>query len=88
MLYAVEEVHAKEAGNQCGEHEHDADGGHGLHHGVSVVVDDAGVGVHCGVEDVGVDVSGLAGLVHLDGHVLNEVGVQLIDGQLELELGE
>lgn len=32
VLYAVEQVHAKETSYQCGEHEYYADRGHGLHH--------------------------------------------------------
>ena len=59
-----------------------------LHDGAHVVVDDAGIGFHGGVENVGVNIGGFTGLVHLDGNVFNQVGVEFVDGQFELELGK
>ena len=87
-FHAVHEVHAEEAGYECGEHEDNADAGEHLHDGAHVVVDDVGVCVHRGVEDVGVDVGGLASLTHLNANVLYHVSVKFVDGQFELELGE
>ena len=88
MFQAVDEVHAEEAGDQCRHHEEHADERERLHHRRHIVVDDVGVGVHGGFEDVGVDASHLARLVHLDAYVLDEVGVEFVDGQLELQLRE
>ena len=85
VLHAVDEVHAEEAGHEGGEHEHNRHRGEGTHHGVHVVVDDARVGVHGRLEDVAVDVRRLAGLTHLDVYVFYQVGVQLVDLQLEFQ---
>ena len=88
VLHAVDEVHAEERRDQGGEHHDDTHGGERTHHGVHVVVDDTGVGVHRRFEDVGIDAGGLARLAHLDVDVLDEVGVELIDLELELQFGQ
>ena len=46
VFHTVYEVHSKEAGDERGEHQDDADRGERTHHGVHIVVDDARVGVH------------------------------------------
>ena len=86
ILHSVDYVHTQQAGYQCGEHEYDADAGEHLHHSAHVVVDDVGVCVHGGIEDVGVDVGGLTRLAHLNVDVLNHVGIQFVDGKFELQL--
>ncbi len=83
-FHTVHEVHTKETGDERGEHEDNADAGEHLHHLTHVVVDEVGIGVHRGVEDVGVDVCCLARLAHLDTHVLYHICVQFVNGQLEL----
>lgn len=88
LFHAVYQVHAEEAGNECGEHEDNADAGEHLHDGTHVVVDDIGVSIHRGVEDVGVDIGRLSCLAHLNAHVLYHVCIEFVDGQFELELGE
>ena len=87
-FHAVDEVHAEEAGYECGEHEYDVDAGEHLHDGVHVVVDEIGIGVHRGVEDVCVDVCGFACLTHFDAYVFYHVGVQFVDGEFEFQFGE
>ena len=85
FLDAVDEVHAEERGYQRGEHHDDGDRRERSDDGVHVVVDNALIGVHRRLQDVAVDVGGLAGLCHLDVHVLNEVGVQFVNLQFELQ---
>ncbi len=87
-FHAVDEIHAEETGDEGREHEDDADAGEHLHDGAHVVVDDVGIGVHRGVENVGIDVGGLACLAHLDADVFYHVCVEFVDGQFELQLGE
>ena len=88
MLHAVDEVHAEEAGYERREHQDNADACEHLHDRTHVVVNQVGVGVHRGVEDVRVDVRCLASLAHLDADVFYHVCVELVDGQFELELRE
>ena len=78
-LHAVDEVHTEHRGDERRNHQDDGDRRERTHHGVHVVVDDAGVGVHGRLEDVRVDGGGLAGLRHLNVYVLDKVVVQLID---------
>ena len=78
-LHAVDEVHTEERGNERREHDNHVERREQTHHTVHVVVDDIGIGVHRRVENVGVDVGGLTGLLHLDVHVLDEFGVKFID---------
>ena len=85
-FHTVQEVHAEEAGNQCGKHEDDAHRGHRLHRLRHVVVDDAGVGLHGGIENVRIDARCLACLTHLDVHVFNQVGIKFVDRKLHLQL--
>ena len=85
IFHSVDEVHAEEAGYQSGEHEYDTDTGEHLHHSTHVVVDDVGIGIHGGVEDVGIDVGGLPCLTHLDVYVLYHVCIQFVDGEFELQ---
>ena len=87
-FHAVDEIHSEDARDECGEHEDDGNARHLFHDARHVVVDDAGVGFHCGVKDVGVDVGGFSCLVHLNRDVFDEVGVQFIDGQFELQFGK
>lgn len=85
ILNARDKVHTEDTGHQRGEHENDAHTRHLFHGARHVVVDDAGVGFHCRVENVGVDIGGFACLVHLDGDVFDKVGVEFVDGQFEFE---
>ena len=85
LFHSADEVHAEEACDECGEHEYDGYGGEHFHDSRHVVVDDVGVGVHCGVEDGVVDGGHLARLAHLDVDVLDHVGVEFVDGEFELE---
>ena len=55
------------------------------HQARHIVVDDVGIGFHRRVEDVGVDIRCLPRLVHLNGDVFNEVGIEFIDRQFELQ---
>ena len=86
LLHAVDQVHAKERGNERGEHHDNGDAGERTHHCVHIVVDDAAIGVHRRFQDVGVDAGRFACLRHLDVDVLDKVGVQLVNLQLELQL--
>ena len=45
-LHAVDEVHTEHRGDERRNHQDDGDRCERTHHGVHVVVDDAGVGVH------------------------------------------
>ncbi len=85
VLQAIGDVHAIQRGDERGRHHDDGDRGERTHHRVHVVVDDARVGVHRRLQDVGVDAGGLSGLRHLDIDILNEVGVELVHLQLELQ---
>ena len=51
-----------------------------------IVVDDTLIGVHRRLKNVGVDAGGLTSLGHLNIYVLNEVGVEFVNLQLELQL--
>ena len=88
MFHSVDEIHSEKAGDECGEHEDDGDGGECPHRRVHVVVDDAGVCVHRGFKDIGVDRRGFACLRHLDVDVFDKVCVEFVYLQLELELCE
>ena len=86
ILHTVDQIHTKHRGDERRYHHDNRHRGEGTHHRVHVVVDDAAVGVHRRLKDVGVDGGGLSGLRHLDVDVLDEVGVQLVNLQLELQL--
>ena len=86
MFHAVYQVHTEQTGNQRGEHQDNADAGEHFHDAAYIIINNTGVSVHCRVKDVVIDVTGLAGLTHLDIDVLDHVGIQLIDGQFELQL--
>ena len=88
LFHTIDEVHSKERGNERWKHHDDGDGSQRTHHGVHVVVDDARIGVHCRLEDVRVDGRCLAGLGHLNVHVFDEVGIELVDLELELQFRE
>ena len=79
FLHTVDQVHAEERGDERGEHHDDGDRCQRTNDVVHVVVDDRLIGVHRRLQDVGVDISGLAGLCHLDIDVFYQVGVQLVD---------
>ena len=81
----VDHVHSEDTGDERGEHEDDGHGGHLFHHRSHIIINNVGIGFHGGVQDVGIDVGGFARLVHLDGDVLNQIGVKLIHRQLELQ---
>ena len=85
-LHAVDEVHTKETGYQRGEHHKNGYRGERTHHCVHVVIDDARIGVHGRFKNVGIDVGGLSRLSHLDIDILDKVGIQLVDLELELQL--
>ena len=85
-LHAVDQVHAEHRGDERGNHHDDGHRGERTHDGVHVIVDNRLVGVHGRLEDVRVDAGGLAGLCHLDVDVLDEVGVKLVNLELELQL--
>ena len=85
-LHAVDEVHAEEARDERGKHHDDAHRGQRTHHGIHVVVDDARIGLHRRFQDVGIDVGGFACLRHLNAHVFDEVGIELVHLQFELQL--
>ena len=52
VFHAVDEVHSEEGGNQGRQHHDDTDGRQGTHRGIHVVVDDAGIGVHRGFQNI------------------------------------
>ena len=87
-FHAVDQVHTEDTCDKRGEHQDDGDGSHLLHDARHAIVDDAGVSLHGGVQDVCVNVGSLSGLIHLNGNVLNKVGIHFIDGQFELQLRE
>ena len=78
MLDVHVHVHAVEAGDECGDHQHDAEAGHALHDGVDVVRDDGGEGIHRARQDVAVDVDGVDRLLQLDEHVVQQSHVQIV----------
>ena len=88
VLHAVDEVHAEEAGDKGWKHQENRHRGQRTHHIVHVVVDNAAVSVHRRLQDIGIDIRGFLGLAHLDINVLNHVGVELVDLQLEFQLGQ
>ena len=79
LLHAVDKVHTEERRDERGEHHDDGDAGERSHDGVHVVVDDALIGIHRRLKDVGVDARRLAGLRHLDADVLDEVGIKFVN---------
>ena len=87
-LHSVEEIHAEQAGDEGRHHQEHGHERQRLHHRGHIIIDDIGVGVHGRFEDVGVDACHLARLVHLDADVLDEVGIEFVNGQLELQLRE
>ena len=88
MFHSIDQVHSKQTGDQRGEHQDNGDTGKHLHDAAHVVVDNVGIRVHCGIQDVGVDIGGFSSLTHLDVDILDHVGIQLIDGQFEFQLRE
>ena len=85
-LKPVDNVHTIETGDERREHQHDIDRREVTHCGIHVVVDDALIGVHRRLQNVGVDVGSLACLRHLDAHIFDKVGIQFVDLQLEFQL--
>lgn len=71
-------VHAVEAGNQRGYHQHYGDCSHLLHDVVDIVGDDGGKRPKSGVEDVTVDIHGRYGLVKLYLDVFEKVLVAVV----------
>ena len=88
ILQSRHEVHTEDAGDERGKHEDNGHGSHLFHDASHIIIDNAGVGLHGRVENVGVDIRRLAGLVHLDGDVLDEVGVEFVHGEFEFQFGE
>ena len=88
MFHPVDEVHTKKTGHEGREHHDDGHHGKRTHHIVHVIVDDALVGIHRGFENVRIDTGRLPGLCHLDVHVFNQVGIQLIHLKFELQFGQ
>lgn len=82
------DVHAVEAGNERGHHQHDRDGRHALHDLIHVVGDDRGIGVHRAGQYFGVDVGGVLGLANLDLHILEQVAVGHIGEDMAETLDE
>ena len=87
-FHAIDEVHSEETGNQSRQHEDDGHRGQCTHDGVHVVVDNTLVGIHRRLQDVRVDIRRLPCLCHLNRYVLDEVGIQFVNLQLELQLGK
>ena len=85
-FHATYQVHTKYTGYQRGEHQDNGDGGHLFHHARHIVINNAGVGLHGRVKNIGVDVGRLACLVHLNRYVLNEVSIEFVDWELKLQL--
>ena len=85
FLHAVHQIHTEHRGDECGDHHDDRDGGQRTHHRVHIVVDDAGIGVHRRLQDIGIDAGGLSGLRHLDIDVFDQVGIEFIDLEFELQ---
>lgn len=88
LFHAVDEVHAKEACHEGWQHDDHVEAREQTHHLVHVVVDEVGIGIHGGVEDVGVYGSHFACLLHLDVHVFDEFGIEVVDRQSELKFRE
>ena len=88
VLHTVDEVHSEERRYKRRQHHDYRHGRERTHHGVHVVVDDAGVGVHRRLKNVRIDVGSLACLRHLDVYVFDKVGIQLVHLKLELQFGE
>ena len=86
ILHAVHQIHAEQRGDERGAHHHDRHRRQRTHHRIHIIINNRGIGVHRRLQDVGVDRGGLAGLRHLDVHVLDEVGIEFVDLQFELQL--
>ena len=86
VFESVDEVHAERRRYECWQHHDYRHRREGTHHRVHVVVDDARIGVHRRLQDVGIDICRLPGLVHLDVHIFYKVSVELVDLQLEFQL--
>ena len=52
VFHTVDEVHSEEGGNLGRLLHDDTDGRQGTHRGIHVVVDDAGIGVHRGFQNI------------------------------------
>lgn len=72
------DVHAIEAGDERGHHEHNREAGHAFHDGVHVVRDDGGEGVHRAGEDVAVNIHHVVGLPQLNHHVVEQLRVLVV----------
>ena len=87
-FHAIDEVHAKHRGDQRRYHHNDSDRRQGTHHRVHIVVNDTLVGVHRRFQNVRVDECCFTSLGHLDVDILNQVGVQFVDLELEFQFRE
>ena len=86
LLHAVDEVHAKEWGNERGEHHDNGYRRQRTHDLIHIIVDNRLVGVHRRLQDVAVNIGSLASLRHLNVHILNQVCIQLVNLQFKLQL--
>ena len=84
-FHTIDEVHTKEAGDERRKHHDDADRSERTHHGVHVVVDNAGIGVHRRLQNVGVDIGRFSCLGHLDVDIFDEVGVEFVYLKFEFQ---
>ena len=85
FFHARNQVHTEDTCHERRNHEDDIEARHLLHQARHIVVDDVGISFHRRVEDVGVDIRCLPRLVHLNGDVLNEIGIEFIDRQFKLQ---
>ena len=74
----VRDVHAQKRGDQRGHHQYHRDDGQSVDHMVQVVGNDARVGVHRAIQDVGVDVGHGRGLRIVNDNVFEKIGQVLI----------
>ena len=81
----VDDVHSVNTRYQRGGHEHDVQRGKRTHGRVHVVVDNAGIRVHCRLKDVRIDIRRLASLRHFNAYVFDKVGIQLVNLQLKIQ---